>query len=696
MTPKQAMTLLRSVGTVAKSNGLYRVNLIHGGGASGWMTESEFLQFADRELAPKANGKAGEHTTPVGAPTVVPIALDLIRTDGGTQARSGLDLATVAEYAETWQDLSYQQNGLSRMPPIVVYHDGDQYWLADGFHRVAAYKQFLEHGKPSASPRALNAEVRAGTRRDAVLHACGANASHGLRRTNADKRRAVETLLRDDEWRQWSDRKIADACAVSDKTVAAVRQDLGAEIPHVIERQGMDGKVYTAPPSRPMRAADIAPPGLPARWFMTSRPGADGETTWYRAVGPYNQKTGEHKTADGAAAAARAIAEMTPAREGAINLPDGSPAPETPESRDADGPWFWAAKSAVRPTAHCWHTSRLTGGWVSACGLEMPMQPTHGVRGFHCGVCEKVADRRQIVPIPQAPLGGVPALWPDPNALPPLDQRLMSDWTRWRNDDGQIGMKHRSGYKIGGTDAAALEQQALSLTRPLFELGEHGWHVTYDPGAEGHADLHPYVATHDEFSAISGRDLNDLAFAAWQARHDDPARYPDMLDDVIEGLWKTGFDWTGMAWVRGYEKIDESTPENELRYLAGLSEAPKVRDVSVPTIEDLDATMPKDLFAAGYYWHAAEPPTVAHNDGWRGDAPTPTGALKLARDRMRAKASVDWNAVARLTYKLGALSDREQAISMWWQIGALLGVAARVPEVTMAAATASPDDRGPQ
>lgn len=53
LTPKQAVILLRSLGTVAKSNGLYRVNLIHGG-ASGWMTESEFLAFADRELAPAA------------------------------------------------------------------------------------------------------------------------------------------------------------------------------------------------------------------------------------------------------------------------------------------------------------------------------------------------------------------------------------------------------------------------------------------------------------------------------------------------------------------------------------------------------------------------------------------------------------------------------------------------------------------
>jgi len=36
--------------------------------------------------------------------------------------------------------------------------------------------------------------------RNAVLHAIGANAIHRLRRSNADKRKAVEMMLADDEW----------------------------------------------------------------------------------------------------------------------------------------------------------------------------------------------------------------------------------------------------------------------------------------------------------------------------------------------------------------------------------------------------------------------------------------------------------------------------------------------------------------
>lgn len=43
----------------------------------------------------------------------------------------------------------------------------------------------------------IKADVREGTRRDGILHAVGANATHGNRRTNEDKRRAIVILLND-------------------------------------------------------------------------------------------------------------------------------------------------------------------------------------------------------------------------------------------------------------------------------------------------------------------------------------------------------------------------------------------------------------------------------------------------------------------------------------------------------------------
>jgi hypothetical protein len=41
-----------------------------------------------------------------------------------------------------------------------------------------------------------------------------------------DKRKAVRTLLRDEQWRRWSDREIARRCAVDNSFVTRLRQSL--------------------------------------------------------------------------------------------------------------------------------------------------------------------------------------------------------------------------------------------------------------------------------------------------------------------------------------------------------------------------------------------------------------------------------------------------------------------------------------
>lgn len=70
------------------------------------------------------------------------------------------------------------------------------------------------------------AKVRQGDRRRAILHSVAANAAHGLRRSNADKRRAVMTLLEDDEWSHWSNIEIARRCGVSHKMVNSMRHEV--------------------------------------------------------------------------------------------------------------------------------------------------------------------------------------------------------------------------------------------------------------------------------------------------------------------------------------------------------------------------------------------------------------------------------------------------------------------------------------
>ncbi|MCT6721642.1 MAG: hypothetical protein RJB68_2484 [Pseudomonadota bacterium] len=135
--------------------------------------------------------------------------LDLIRIDGDTQSREKIDEAVVAEYAEA------MKAGV-QFPPVIVFFDGVDRWLADGFHRY--------HGARLAGLSKIYEEISPGTRRDAVLYSLKANATHGLKRTHADKRKAVETLLKDAEWSAWSDRKIAEVCGVGNQLVGEVRR----------------------------------------------------------------------------------------------------------------------------------------------------------------------------------------------------------------------------------------------------------------------------------------------------------------------------------------------------------------------------------------------------------------------------------------------------------------------------------------
>jgi hypothetical protein len=164
------------------------------------------------------NDHAGQHgllNSKASPSNQATIPLSRIK-DGGAQMRVEMNPDIINEYAEA------MLNG-AVFPPIIVYFDGADYWLADGYHRVEAARK-IEH-------ETIAAEIREGTARDAILHGISSNATHGLRRTQADKRRAVERLLTDPEWARWSDRKIAETARVDHKTVGKIRREMSGEIP---------------------------------------------------------------------------------------------------------------------------------------------------------------------------------------------------------------------------------------------------------------------------------------------------------------------------------------------------------------------------------------------------------------------------------------------------------------------------------
>jgi len=140
------------------------------------------------------------------------LTLDNIVVDSTIRARVKMDTVYIEEYSESIK------NG-EKFPPVTVYLvDNENYFLVDGFHR---YQAHFNAGMPD-----ILCEIKYGTKRDAILHAVQSNATHGIRRTNADKRRAVEILLKDKEWARWSDRHIAKLCRVSQPFVSSIRKEL--------------------------------------------------------------------------------------------------------------------------------------------------------------------------------------------------------------------------------------------------------------------------------------------------------------------------------------------------------------------------------------------------------------------------------------------------------------------------------------
>jgi hypothetical protein len=180
------------------------------------------------------------------------VLLDSIDYEPQNQARVQLNNDTVVEYADA-------MGRKEKLPPIVCYHDGSTYWLADGFHRY--------HAARKRSEKWIDAQVIKGSRDDARWHAAGANTAHGLKRSPADKRRAVRLAL---ELRpNLSDRAIAQHCGVAVMTVGAVRREAssvqnGQMATRTAVRNGVEYPIRTAGINEGRRAQATESPVEPS------------------------------------------------------------------------------------------------------------------------------------------------------------------------------------------------------------------------------------------------------------------------------------------------------------------------------------------------------------------------------------------------------------------------------------------------
>lgn len=145
------------------------------------------------------------------------LRLDQLYRDPRCQARCAFSKTHADELADL------RRRGIEYSDPVVVFYDSERYILAAGWHRCA--------GEEDANgPRAwIKADVRKGTLRDAQLFAAGDNKEAKLGRSIEDKRRAVLTLLVDEEWGAWPATRIADHCGVSEGFVRQLRGEMAEE-----------------------------------------------------------------------------------------------------------------------------------------------------------------------------------------------------------------------------------------------------------------------------------------------------------------------------------------------------------------------------------------------------------------------------------------------------------------------------------
>lgn len=163
------------------------------------------------------------------------VLLEGITVSSGTQVRERINEDVVENYAERMREGA-------EFPPVVLFSDGTQTVIGDGYHRVCAATRegFID----------IEADVRTGTLQDALWYALGANASNAAQMTPQDKRHAVEMALR--AFPAKTQAEIAEQVKCSQWLVSSTQKEFIANnkltIPET--RTGKDGKQYPTTKTR--------------------------------------------------------------------------------------------------------------------------------------------------------------------------------------------------------------------------------------------------------------------------------------------------------------------------------------------------------------------------------------------------------------------------------------------------------------
>ncbi len=188
------------------------------------------------------------------------VPVEDIVLDERCQARATVDHEAVAEYAEAY-------GAGATLPPLEVWSVSGKLYLVDGFHRFPAAAK--------AGVTFLRVRVVGqGTLDEAVWYATSVNQTHGVRRTNEDKRRAVRMALESPIGQEQSTAALAQHLGVSRPFVAKLRSEWEAAQTAARAPQGA-----TVAPSAPAAPEGSEPPpqGATVAPSAPKRTGRDGK-----------------------------------------------------------------------------------------------------------------------------------------------------------------------------------------------------------------------------------------------------------------------------------------------------------------------------------------------------------------------------------------------------------------------------------
>ena len=203
------------------------------------------------------------------------VSIEKITFDSKYQVRRSVTDDVQTEYQAIAE--SGKESGWPFKAPIEIVSVAGVLYLTDGWQRCGAC---LKAGRSK-----VWAEVIEGDLDMVMARACGANADHGVRRTDDDKRNAVRMALA--QWPKKPAVEIAEICRVSQALVGKIRKEEHPEQTTITRRDGAEAPAQLKEPTYTAPTEDEAPegprgqtkgercPACDVDWWLTTDAGHD-------------------------------------------------------------------------------------------------------------------------------------------------------------------------------------------------------------------------------------------------------------------------------------------------------------------------------------------------------------------------------------------------------------------------------------